>query len=90
MVSIQKIIEKSAAFSEFEYKRTVKIEHSRTKKMVPGYHQITYENMEMEQATERSKVMSKQARAEAAQAKRDVAAETSRAQRERRRGGDRR
>jgi hypothetical protein len=74
MVPVSEIIAKSINLPEFNFVETVMVKHPKTGKEVPGFHKITYEKLSLEQASERMSAMVNQAKAEAAQRKKDQAA----------------
>jgi hypothetical protein len=74
MVPVSEIIAKSINFPEFNFVETVMVKHPKTGKEVPGFHKITYEKLSAEQASERMSAMVNQAKAEAAQRKKDQVA----------------
>jgi hypothetical protein len=74
MMPVSEIIAKSINFPEFNFVDTVMVKHLKTGKELPGFHKITYEKLSAEQASERMSAMVDQAKAEAAQRKKDQAA----------------
>lgn len=79
MVPIQDILSKSPQFPEFDHMGDVDVEHPKTKKMVVGFHKITYEKMNPEQAEARMQAMIQKSKAATSQRKKDEAVERRRA-----------